>query len=287
MLTGDHSARYVLAHLILRTGLTRGPGLETLGIMHPHWHSASPDTQRRLISLFIQSLAPKSPTLTLSPTSPAFATAFESEISSTRSPHDVAAVLRWGLRHLELEGSSFGREDGWYKNFFEAERTSLYPNNAFSTLLGPQLPQSHLDLLTATLEVFSSLAAHAEANGISGSKLSKFFGLWLLVSDRVRENDDWPTFYARWEQTGRVLEHLFLSRIRSASLLLLFLRFFSDHSIGKRLSAPGFLLVFWSWLTIIRTTRLVHRHPMQTFFLVPVFRLAGMTRCSFASKQSY
>ncbi|GLB44295.1 putative protein with domain of unknown function (DUF1708) [Lyophyllum shimeji] len=189
-------------------------GLETLGIMHPHWYSASPEVQRKLISLFIQSLAPKTPITTLAPTSSAFVAAFESEISSTRSPHDVAAVLRWGLRHLQLEGNSFGKEESWYKTFFDAEGSSNYPANGFSTILGPTLPASHLELLTATLEIFSSLAAHAEANGISGSKLSKFFGLWLLTVQRTHEDDDWSTFYDRWERTGRMLEHLFLSRIR-------------------------------------------------------------------------
>lgn len=159
-------------------------------------------------------MAPKSPITTLSPTPSAAVSAFESEILSTRSPHDVAAVLRWGLRHLKLEGNVFGKEAGWYNNFFEAERASEYSPNAFSIQLPPQLPAAHLELLIATLEVLSALAAHAEKNGISGSKLSKFFGLWLLTSQRAEEKDNWSTFYARWERSGRILEHLFLSRIR-------------------------------------------------------------------------
>ncbi|KAG6879579.1 hypothetical protein C0992_001193 [Termitomyces sp. T32_za158] len=139
---------------------------------------------------------------------------FNSAISSTKSPHDVAAVLRWGLRHLQLEGASFGKDDIWYKTFFDAERSAGWPPNGYSSTLAPLIPTSHLELLTATLELFSSLAAHAEANGISGSKLSKFFGLWLLTVERTEKDDDWTTFYARWERTGRMLEHLFLSRIR-------------------------------------------------------------------------
>jgi hypothetical protein len=182
--------------------------------MHPHWYSASPDIQRHLISLFIQSLAPTSPISTLTPTASPFVSAFESEISSARSPHDVAAVLRWGLRHLRLEGNSFGKDDTWYNTFFDAEHSSGYPPPAFSTQLAPQLPGPHLELLVATLEILSLLAAHAEANGISGSKLSKFFGLWLLTVKRAEARDDWSTFYARWERMGRILEHLFLSRIR-------------------------------------------------------------------------
>jgi len=189
-------------------------GLETLGIMTPHWYSASPDIQRRLISQFIHSLTPKTPATALSANTHSPASNFESEINFTRSPHDIAAVLRWGLRHLQLEGESFGTDDGWYKTFLDAEAAGDYPPNAFSTQLAPKLPGPHLELLTATLEIFSSLATLAESNGTSGSKLSKIFGLWLLTARRVDDKDDWATFYARWEQTGRMLEHLFLARIR-------------------------------------------------------------------------
>jgi hypothetical protein len=164
-------------------------------------------------------LAPKSPITTLSPTPTAAVSAFESELNFARSPHDVAAVLRWGLRHLKLEGNSLGKEQNewsWYRNFSEGERSSSYSPKAFSENLVPQLPPAHLELLSATLEIVSSLAAHAEANSISGSKLSKFLGLWLLSAKRSDEKDNWSTLYARWERAGRILEHLFLSRIRFA-----------------------------------------------------------------------
>ncbi|KAJ3516879.1 hypothetical protein NLJ89_g858 [Agrocybe chaxingu] len=192
-------------------------GLETLGIMHPHWYSASPDIQRRLISQFIHSLDAHSPATALSAVSPSPISNFESELNFTRDPHDVAAVLRWGLRHVQLEGDSFGTDDGWYKAFLDAEAAADYPPKAFSEILAPKLPPAHLELLTATLEIVSSLAPLAEANSTSGSKLSKIFGLWLLTARRVEEKDDWKTFYARWERTGRMLEHLFLSRIRDES----------------------------------------------------------------------
>lgn len=194
-------------------------GLESLGVMHPHWYSASPDVQRKLISLFILSLAPKSPITTLSPTPTSPLTVFTTELEYTRSPHDIAAVLRWALRHLRLEGDSFGGSSGqwqWYSAFLEAERASSYPPSAFSEILVPQLPPAHLQLLVATLEIISSLAAHSERNGISGSKLSKLFGLWLLAETRTQDNDNWSTFYARWERAGQILEHLFLAQIRFA-----------------------------------------------------------------------
>ncbi|KAL7278502.1 hypothetical protein ACG7TL_007501 [Trametes sanguinea] len=192
-------------------------GLETLGVMHPFWYSASPEVQRKLISLFILSLGPKSPITTLSPSPTAALSTFDTELEYTRSPHDIAAVLRWALRHLRLEGESFGRSEGqwkWYQTFAETERASSYPMNAFSDALVPQLPPSHLQLLIATLDIVSSLAAHSEHNGISGSKLSKFFGLWLLTTKRSEQDDDWSSFYSRWERAGRILEHLFLAHIR-------------------------------------------------------------------------
>jgi len=191
--------------------------------MHPHWYSASPDNQRKLISLFLHSLASNGPTTTLSPSPTPALSVFESELNFSRSPHDVAAVLRWGLRHLKLEGTSFGKESAewsWYKKFSEAERQASYPPKAYSENLVPQLVPSHLELLSATLEILSSLAAHAEANSISGSKLSKFLGFWLLSAQRSDTKDDWPTFYAKWERAGRILEHLFLARIRFVDLFL-------------------------------------------------------------------
>ncbi|KAF9484794.1 hypothetical protein BDN70DRAFT_824947 [Pholiota conissans] len=194
-------------------------GLETLGIMHPHWYSSSADVQRRIISRYINSLNLQNSDTVASPSSLTSPTSlFESEIHFSRSPHDIAAVLRWGLRHLQIEGDSFGTDDGWYKAFLDAEAAAEYPPKAFSEKLAPHLPPAHLDLLTATLEIFSSLAAHAEANSTSGSKLSKMFGLWLLTARRVEDKDDWSSFYARWERTGRMLEHIFLARIRDESV---------------------------------------------------------------------
>ncbi|TFY65312.1 hypothetical protein EVJ58_g2046 [Rhodofomes roseus] len=75
-------------------------------------------------------------------------------------------------------------------------------------------PPAHLRLLEATLEIVSSLASHSDRSGVSGSKLSKLFGLWLLTTRRAEDGDDWSTFYARWERAGRILEHLLLAQTR-------------------------------------------------------------------------
>lgn len=179
--------------------------------MHPHWYSSSPEVQRKLISLFLRSLESPAPA---SPLSGHDSTHFESELTFT-SPHDVAAVLRWGLRHLKLDTSSFGGSDrDWYKKFALAEQKGNYKAKAFTADLIPLLPNVNAELLVATLEVTSSLAAHSEHIGSSGSRLTKLIGLWLLSGKRTKSSDDFTSFYARWDTTGRILEHLFLARIR-------------------------------------------------------------------------
>jgi Domain of unknown function (DUF1708) len=185
--------------------------------MHPHWYSASPDVQRKLISRYLLSLAPNSTITTFSPSSAASVSAFESELNYTRSPYDIAAVLRWGLRHLKLHADAFGKDSSeweWYTTFAETERVSNYPPQAFTQILVPNLPAAHSELLFATLDIISSLAAHSELIGSSGSKIAKLLGVWLLAAHRHVENDDWNTFYDRWERAGRIMEHLFLARIR-------------------------------------------------------------------------
>ncbi|EIN05689.1 hypothetical protein PUNSTDRAFT_91263, partial [Punctularia strigosozonata HHB-11173 SS5] len=199
-------------------------GSETLGLMHPHWYSSDPAVQRKLASLFLLSLTPTpASTTTVSPSG-----AFENELNYTRDPHDVAAVLRWGLRHFEPStpastGSpsttvhSFGLSRDWYTIFHDNERSSGYPLRAFTEKLVPLLPEEHTSLLNAILDVTSCLARHAEANGISGSKFAKFVGFWVLAVPRIEPNDDWEKFYTRWERNGRMMEHLFLARIRDES----------------------------------------------------------------------
>ena len=188
--------------------------------MTPHWRPAS---QEILISKFLISLDASSTST--------YIANLENEVGSI---YDVAAVFRWALRHVQLLGDNFGTDDGWYKAFLDAEAANDYPPQAFSEKLAPSLPTWHLDLLTSTLEVFSSLAAFSESNETSGSKLSKMFGLWLLTARRVEHEDDWRTFYSRWERTGRMLEHLLLARIRYRYL------YYSDMVFTLDVQRPGY-----------------------------------------------
>jgi hypothetical protein len=174
-------------------------GLETLGLMRPNWHAASPTTQAKLLTGFVSENEN-----------------WKVDINHA-SPHDVASVLRWSLRHLQLPPQGFGNSEAWYSDFFTAEKKSGYQPKAYSEALVPLLPETNAKLLAVILDLASSLAAHSEANGISGSKFSRLVGFWLLASNRVGKNETWATFYQRWDETGRMLEHLFLARIRYAS----------------------------------------------------------------------
>ncbi|KAL5498259.1 hypothetical protein ACEPAH_2399 [Sanghuangporus vaninii] len=187
-------------------------GLETLGIMHPHWYSASPAVQRRIISLFLSSLTASSEAAASA------ASSFDSELEFARSPHDVAAVFRWALRHLRLDGDAFDKDNSaslaWYDGFKEKEKASEYPRTAYSDLLLPTVQPSHVELLDSTLSLVSRLASHSEWNGTSGSKLSMSCGHYLLTGNQVEGIEDWVSFYSRWERAGRALEHIFLSSLR-------------------------------------------------------------------------
>jgi hypothetical protein len=161
------------ARYLLLTSSSSVAGLATLGIFKPHWHSASQDQQRKLITLFLQSIAN---TTTLPPPHGTSLEKFEAQLQ-TASPHDVADVLKWGLRHLQLENQSFPiaispDEWGWYKSFAEAERAAGFPATAYTDLLLPLLPPAHQELLSTFLDIGTSVTAHAEANGVSGEQVT-------------------------------------------------------------------------------------------------------------------
>lgn len=194
-------------------------GIETLGVFHPHWLSASRSSQRELISRFVASL--QSPSTS---TQESFKTSL-----SLAEPTDVAAVLKWGLRHLKLENSTFGStssssNDGWewYLKFAEAERVSDYPADAYSSKLLPLLPSRHTALLKHLLDLLSSVAAHAQGNGMFNTKLCKDLAWWAISSrkwDGTNAGQDaWTNFYLAWDRSSRILEHIMLAYLRSVQL---------------------------------------------------------------------
>lgn len=195
-------------------------GIETLGVFHPHWLSASADSQRDLISRYIY---------TLSRNSPKAQQKFQSALGDAQ-PTDVAAVLKWGLRHLVIEDGTFGKKSaagndgwGWYIQFVESERKASFPTDAFSKQLIPLLPSVHATLLTDLLGLFSSVAAHAQANGMFNTKLCKTLAWWIVSSRKWdhTDSDAWKSFYEAWDRSARILEHIMLAYLRFVKSLLL------------------------------------------------------------------
>ncbi|KAG8808858.1 hypothetical protein FRC18_004823, partial [Serendipita sp. 400] len=199
-------------------------GLETPGIFKAFWYAQSAEKQRRLLVAFLQTLSGDSAATRddVEPKPNPAVETFDAYLASA-SPHDIAEVLKWALRHFKLQGSSFGNstdEYGWYKTFAESEKSAEYPPEAYSTILPPLLPSEHQQLLDTLFNFASSLACYAEINGVSGSKFTRLIGWWLL-SERREPSQGLISFIQEWETAARILEHLFLAYIRD------------QHRLGK------------------------------------------------------
>lgn len=197
-------------------------------MFHPHWLSASRSSQRELISRYVATL--QSPSAS---TQESFQTTL-----GVAEPTDVAAVLRWGLRHMVLAKGTFGSASSslataeawdWYVKFAEAECAAGFPADAYSSKLLPLLPQPHAALLKDLLDLLSSVAAHAQGNGMFNTKLAKDVAWWVVSSRKwdVSKNgtggnrDEWADFYLAWDRASRILEHVMLAYLRCVLILSL------------------------------------------------------------------
>ncbi|KAG8820389.1 hypothetical protein FRC19_008923, partial [Serendipita sp. 401] len=177
-------------------------GLETPGIFKAFWYAQSAEKQRRLLVAFLQTLSGDSAATRddVEPKPNPAVETFDAYLASA-SPHDIAEVLKWALRHFKLQGSSFGNstdEYGWYKTFAESEKSAEYPPEAYSTILPPLLPSEHQQLLDTLFNFASSLACYAEINGVSGSRFTRLIGWWLL-SERREPSQGLISFIQEWE----------------------------------------------------------------------------------------
>ena len=169
-------------------------GLETLGLFHPHWLSASSSSQARLISAF---LSPASNT-----------ERFTADLESS-GPHDVAAVFKWGLRHTSPAPDP---SLAWYSAFATAERNASFPHNAFGSIALPNAP-----LIKALLDLCASVASHADGNGFFNTRLAKALAWWIVGQQAQvhgAAHESWDAFYGEWDKAARVLEHVFLAYLR-------------------------------------------------------------------------
>ncbi|KIM26582.1 hypothetical protein M408DRAFT_58686, partial [Serendipita vermifera MAFF 305830] len=97
-------------------------------------------------------------------------------------------------------------------------KTANYPPDAYTTILAPLLPAPHLELLNSVFHTASSVAAFGETNGVSGDKLTRLIGWWLL-SERPTPPSGLVGFLQEWDTAARILEHLFLAYVRDQQRL--------------------------------------------------------------------
>ncbi len=134
------------------------------------------------------------------------------------APHDVVAVMKWGLRHLRLRCADFDSKDAdeWYDGFAAAERAAAYPARAIADLLHPKLPIATAELLSETLDLMASVAAHSSTNHMPAAQICKVLGFWLF--GRIGVAHPPPTVDELVDAVNRaagVAEHLLLAHIRS------------------------------------------------------------------------
>lgn len=134
------------------------------------------------------------------------------------SPHDIASVMKWGLRHMRMRTSDFSSKDTdeWYDVFVAAERESGYHARAIADLLHPKLPQATAELLSEVLDLMASVAAHASSNHMPASALCRMLGFWIL--GRIGVAHPPPTVSELVDAVNKaaaMAEHLLLAHIRS------------------------------------------------------------------------
>lgn len=91
------------------------------------------------------------------------------------------------------------------------------PEHAYATFT-QRLSEPDSKLLTALMELVASVAAYAESNAMSASRLCKTIGFWVL-SPRTLTFADYKHFYHIWVQSARLFEHMFLAYLRDQPTL--------------------------------------------------------------------
>lgn len=148
-------------------------------------------------------------------------------------PHDLAAVVKWGLARLgrvypvpvssqEQSVGRKGEEETIFvhqRGFLEYdsyvpwafyERSKEYPETAFSTFLDG-LASSSAALLVALFSLLSSTVSYSLQNGMTPSKLGRLFGPLLFG---LPEDETFEKTYDAYVRVSNAAEHLLLAYIR-------------------------------------------------------------------------
>ncbi|SPC66483.1 uncharacterized protein UHOD_08604 [Ustilago sp. UG-2017b] len=238
-LTNAHLHVVQMRDLVRMCGLhIRERGLDTPGLFRPFRIAESGESVQHMLQLFLLSVD-ASTYIAVFPILPENALD-RLERSSTRpqsardkakiareeldkelryaSPHDIVSVLKWGLRHMRVQCSDFNckSSDEWYDCFYSLECESRYQPRAIADFLHLKLPQATAELLSETLDLMASVAAHSSSNHMPASALCKSLGFWLL--GRIGVAHPPPTFdelKETMDKASAMVEHLLLAHIRS------------------------------------------------------------------------
>ncbi|EGG03753.1 uncharacterized protein MELLADRAFT_117220 [Melampsora larici-populina 98AG31] len=201
-------------------------GLDTLGLFRP-WRTAERSLHiGRLQLLFINYLLPSPPSTLEShhEQNPSLTTTRSVKVEDVQDElvftlvHDLIHVLKWAIRHLSYQSTRFALQSTWYEEFSRTEREKGYPQNAYTSILLPLLPNPTQDLLDSIFQLLSAVAAHVDQNAMPASQLCRYLGFWILG----RGTDSFVSFdhlYLEWDRSSRAFEHLFLAYLRSQNKL--------------------------------------------------------------------
>ena len=192
------------------------------------------DNQYLLLALFILSTTASSETSFPSlvshwPTSlhndrTTWSTRLADAIGDTTSPSDFVGCLLFLLSRLQVTAQQETPErcilldTGAYNTFLTSEREANYPITAYDSLFASGMRAHTRTFLEQVFEVMAAVAAHSDANGLSGGSMSRLLGWWLWYPTTPGASlKRWEELYNIWLGAGRRTEHLFYAWIRYAN----------------------------------------------------------------------
>ncbi|GAA5875808.1 hypothetical protein JCM3774_006461 [Rhodotorula dairenensis] len=208
----------------------RSRGLTSLGLFRPYRASESPTQFRKLALLFLDYVAEFDARAAASKTTPSRGTdasksvllhAYRQELRFA-NVHDVVAVLKWGLRHIDFGRMTFSGSRipslEWYSSFVRRSSSASppHPPHAFSQYLLPSLPPQSQKLLLSLLNTIQPVAAYAQQNAMPAHRLCYLLGAYLFglatppspssTSPADSNRIEWEEYARTWSESGRALE---------------------------------------------------------------------------------
>lgn len=115
--------------------------------------------------------------------------------------------------------------------------SSATDHNAYPTF-ADTLAEGEARLLASLMDLVAAVAAYAEANAMSASRLCKVFGFWVLAPKSTAYDGGYQQFYDTWKRSTNHFERLFLAYLRAQPSLPRRLQEILDRSGSTLLPAP-------------------------------------------------